>query len=186
MAKFKVNDNVVVKETGEKGVVKCREAVIDKDAKRTNVTYLVKLGEGFENYKVFTRNELTKVIPVEVPTARYMTKVYEAPNGYKVTLVSIVDVDRHYEFDYSDDMDEVVEREVKTKHFNLGVSFYNPSDEFDENVGYKIARHRAVNSPFCSLSARFLGEFSESTVEALMDVKAKYIIEHIDRFVHNA
>lgn len=183
MAKFKVNDVVVVKETGEKGVVKCREAVLDKDAKRTKVTYLVKLGDGFDNYKVFTRNELTKVNPVEKSTVRYATKVYDAPNGYKVTLVSIVDVDRHYEFDYPEDADEVIEREVKTKHFNLGVSFYNPSDEFDEKVGYKIARHRAINSPFCSLSARFLGEFNDATVEALMDVKAKYIIDNIEHFV---
>ena len=51
MAKFKMNDVVAVKATGQRGTVMCREEVCDKDTKHTVVSYLVKLGEGFENYR---------------------------------------------------------------------------------------------------------------------------------------
>lgn len=60
MAKFKINDSVIVIANGQRGTVVCREEETDEKAKRTKVTYLVKLGNGFENYRVFSRNELKK------------------------------------------------------------------------------------------------------------------------------
>ena len=65
----------------------------------------------------------------------------------------------------------------------MGVSIYNPVDEYNEQIGIKLAKHRAFKSPFCCLKARFSGEFNNETVEALMDVKAKYIVKNLKKFI---
>ena len=179
MAKFKMNDVVVVKATGQRGTVMCREDVCDKDTKHTVVSYLVKLGEGFENYRQFTRKELKRVPKAEEPRTD-VVKEYDAPNGFKVTMVGLtntVDGDFYWE-------DGIKPRFRKEKLFRLGVSIYNPADEYNAERGYKIARHRALNRPFCSMTARFLGEFNKPTVEAIMDAKASYIIKNINKFVN--
>lgn len=181
MAKFKVNDEVIVVATGQKGVVMCREEINDKETKRTNVTYLVKLGEGFDNYKVFTRKELQRVVrPVDAPEE--VVRVFDAPNGVKVTMVAMTEVLKDETLSWENEVSPVL-RTNKTKVFRMGVSFYNPNDEYDELMGYKIARHRAFEKPFCTLTARFLGEFNAYTVEALMEAKARYIVENIEHFV---
>ena len=179
MAKFNVNDSVIVKATRQEGVIKCREEVNDKASKRTEITYLVKLGNGFENYKQFKREELERVPRAENPRPETI-KVYDAPNGVKVTMVSITSVNNSGFVGWPPSCSSFSRKE---KTFRIGVSFYNPTDEYDPEMGYKIARHRAVNKPFCSLTARFLGEFNAATITAIMDVKAQYIIENIDKFV---
>lgn len=178
MAKFNVNDRVTVSATNQEGVVMCREEINDKASKRTEITYLVKLGDGFENYKQFTRKELKRVPRPEIPNTD-VVRVYDAPNGVKVTMVAMTDV-VDGPIEWSDEGEPIFRKE---KLFRLGVSFYNPTDDYDEVQGYKIARHRAIYKPFCSLTARFLGEFNEYTVNAIMDAKARYIIENIDNFV---
>ena len=178
MAKFKVNDSVVVVATGQHGIVMCREEENDKEAKRTKVTYLVKLGAGFENYKVFSRNELKKVEPTTTENPAYV-RVYEAPNGFKVTCVALVTTN-YLGWDFGDDDKFHQERE---RNLRIGISIYNPEDEYVPEIGFKIARHRAEKYPFCNLKAKFMGEFPADTVYALMDVKAKYVLEHFDTFV---
>ena len=71
----------------------------------------------------------------------------------------------------------------KERNLRIGFSFYNPDDEYVPELGFKIARHRAETRPFCNLKAKFLGEFPADTVYALMDAKAKYVVEHLDTFV---
>ena len=181
MAKFKVNDSVIVVATGQRGTVVCREEENDKEARRTKVTYLVKLGAGFENYKVFSRNELTKVVPTITEMPSYV-RVYDAPNGFKVTCVAFVKTNcLGWDFDVKDSKFH----QEKERNLRIGFSFYNPDDEYVPELGFKIARHRAETRPFCNLKAKFLGEFPADTVYALMDAKAKYVVEHLDTFVSN-
>lgn len=182
MAKFNVNENVIVNATGQKGVVMCRETVRIPDTNRTKVSYLVKLGDGFENYKEFTRKELSRVPVVTVPNYKEKTKIIELPSGIVITIVTQVEkVIKDWWFDELTDT-EHYERE---KTFKMGIAIYNPTDEYpyDKEVGIKIARHRIETAPFCSLKARFLGEFNDYTVDALIEAKARYIVENIDSFI---
>ena len=71
---------------------------------------------------------------------------------------------------------------VKYKTLSIGYSIYNGTDEFDQNVGIKIAKHRCRHNPFTCMASLFSGEFPQSTVAAIMDDKAKYIIRNIDKF----
>lgn len=180
MAKFKVNGNVIVKASNEDGVIISRESKHDSTNKRTEINYLVRLNKGgCDNYKWFKRNELTKPID-ETESKKEYVRVYCVPNtDVKITLVA--QVDKVFEYYYHDTYEKV--KPCYKKVFKLGYSIYNPHDEYNDNVGIKLARHRIKNRPFCTLSAHFLGEFNEGTVTALMDVKAAYIINNIDKFV---
>lgn len=181
MAKFKANDKVIVKSTNEVGTVIHSDQVYDKKNNHTEITYLVKTGSGLHNYAWHTRKELERYVKAEKPTARIKTKVYDVPNGYKITMVSIVETelepnvltaDGVYFSDYT-----------KQRVLRIGVAFYNPTDEYDEEFGYKLAKHRAYNRPFTYMVAPFTGEFNEITTDAIMDAKSVYLIENIDKFI---
>ena len=88
MSKIKINDKVIVKATGKTGVVKGRDVVEIPDGK-IRVEYIVKTGNGFDNWATFKKKELEKVVSVKTEKA-VPTLVVDAPNGYKVTLVAIV------------------------------------------------------------------------------------------------
>lgn len=177
MAKFHVNDNVVINENGKLGTIVCRDEVRNKETNRTEVKYFVKFGDGEENHKWFNRKELTKYIPKETSHKRIKTRVYDISNGYKLTLVSIVETINGYD-------DLSVTWFDKERVLRIGYSLCNPLDSYDENIGFKIANHRAYSQPFTYMVARFTGEFNEETTEAIMDVKAKYICENIDKFIN--
>lgn len=176
MAKFRINDNVVLKENGKIGVVVCKDEINDKATNRTSIKYYVKFGNGEGNYGWFTRQELTRHTTEEKSSCRVKTKVYDMPKGYKLTVVSIVEnvYVSSNNFIYSFD---------KEKRLRIGLSFYNPTDVYDETIGFKIAKHRATTKPFTDMRARFLGEFNEITTEAIMDAKAKYVYENLDNFI---
>ena len=187
--KFRVNDNVVVRATGEQGVVVSRDNRFDEATQRSTVTYVVKFGDSLKDFKEFSRKELKRV-QVEPTYPKYNFKVYDGPNGYKLTMVGVTDIICLYN-DILEAVNDVIgvpdgyetPATFKCKELNIGFAIYNPEDEYDVNTGVKIARHRALNSPFCHLTADFLGEFNEATVNALLDVKAQYILDNFDRFV---
>lgn len=176
MAKFKVNDNVIVKDNNKMGTVVWRDEVHDRKNNRTEVKYYVKLGNGESNYKWFTRKELKKYVAEKEDSTRVKTRVYDISNGYKLTLVSIVETVNEFD-EYSFTV------YPKERTLRIGYSIYNPQDEYNLTLGQKIAKHRANNKPFTHMSARFTGEFNEMTTEAIMDAKAKYICENLDRFI---
>lgn len=179
MAKFHVNDNVVINENGKQGVIVCRDEVRDKQTNRTEVKYFVKFGDGLNNYGWFNRKELSKHVVVEVANKRIKTRVYDISNGFKLTLVSVVET--------LDGWDEnSITIAEKERSLRIGFALCNPLDEYNENVGFKIAHHRAYAKPFTHMVARFTGEFNEATVEAIMDVKAHYICENIENFINIA
>jgi hypothetical protein len=180
MSKLKINDKVIVKESGKTGVVKGRDIVELPDGK-VRVEYIVKTGNGFENWGTFKKNELERVVSVKTEKA-VPTLVVDAPNGYKVTLVAII----RNETVWKDSFDEngyYSPYARKGKDLRIGVAFYNPNDTYDYDFGVSIATHRAKTSPFCHLISDFNGEFNKETIDALLKVKGEYIVNNIEHFV---
>lgn len=190
MSKFNVNDEVIVVATGEKGVVKAKEVTTANDGNKKHITiqYMVKVGEGFSNWKVFYRRELQKVpIDKKADNGKRLWNVYNAPNGYKVTLVAIADTYKYFECDevYNEEERhwEQIARPCKGKKLNIGYSICNPNDMYDAVIGVRIATKRLHSKPFAHMVSKFSGEFNSETVSAIMDAKAKYIINNIDKFI---
>lgn len=176
MSKFKVNDEVVIIATGKTGVVKAKETVKATDgSNHTKVEYLVKLGEGFHNWDTFERKELMRAPFAVNKNESYVKKVYDAPNGYKLTLVGFTTLQPKFNWNTGED--------YKVKFLYVGHSICNPNDNFDDYLGFKLARRRALTKPFVHMSSRFTGEFNKETIEAIMDAKASYIINNFDKFI---
>lgn len=190
MAKFNVNDEVIVTATGEKGIVMAKEttAATDGNKKHVTIQYMVKVGEGFSNWKVFYRRELQKVTKESNDVKNpYIVKVYDAPNGFKVTLVALAEKFDFYIPEYAVyDEDDFSYEDVhhKGKKLNIGYSIYNPSDVYDEKLGISVAKKRLYESPFAHMSSEFSGEFNTETIDAIMDVKAKYLINNLEKFIN--
>lgn len=179
MSKFNVGEEILVKESGKLGVIKGRE-VVNTDGKHTKITYVVKLGEGFENWKAFSKKELSRKPRTDKTKLNKITKSFKAKDGYTVTVVGFTNT---YVNDYSYNEENDTLKSLRAKRLRIGYAICNPKDTFDENVGERIALHRAKYTPFCDIASRFTGEFNEATVEALIDVKADYIVKNIDRFI---
>lgn len=180
MSKLKINDKIIVKESGKTGVVKGRDFVELPDGK-VRVEYIVKTGEGFNNWGTFKKNELEKFTKVKIEKA-VPTLVVDAPNGYKVTLVAIV----RNETVWKDSFDEngyYSPYARKGKDLTIGYAIYNPKDDYDPDMGIRIATHRAKTSPFCHLISDFNGEFNKETINTLLKVKGDYIVKNIEHFV---
>lgn len=167
--KFKINDRVRIKATGDVGTVKGREVLPIEGSKRVNIEYVVKLGDGFSNWKPFSKTEL-EPIRKEVNERRVYTKVYDVVDGYKITMYTKVDIDKFC----------ILGKEYKLR---MGYAIYSPEDVYVYDRGVRIARKRSRTSPFCHIESSFSGEFNEATVNALMDVKADYIKNNLDKFI---
>lgn len=180
MSKLKIGDKVFVKATGKTGIVKGRE-VINTGEGKVKIEYVVKTDDGFIHWASYTKNELKKV--VQQPKQKELQKlVIEAPKGYKVTLVAILQNHRIIK-DSLDEYGMFYSYVRKGKDLKIGYSIYNPSDEYDEKLGVKIAANRAKKSPFCHLISDFNGEFNKETIEALLKVKGEYIVKNIEKFI---
>ena len=180
MSKLKINDKVIVKESGKTGVVKGRDVVGLPDGK-VRVEYIVKTGDGIENWYAFKKSELEKVVPVKTEKA-VPTLVVDAPNGYKVTLVAIV----RNETVWKDSFDEngyYSPYARKGKDLTIGYAIYNPNDEYDPDFGIRIATHRAKKRPFCHMVSDFNGEFNHETIMSLLKVKGIYIANNLEHFI---
>lgn len=167
--KFKVNDRVRVIATGEVGTVKGREVTPVEGTKQVNVEYVVKVGDGFANWKTFSKKEI-EAIRTDNEELRVYTKVYDVVDGFKITMYAKVN---NYRTLYN----------TKERSMTMGYAIYSPEDDYNPTKGMKIARRRSRTSPFCYLVSEFNGEFNAATVEALMDVKADYIKNNFDKFI---
>ena len=181
MSKFKINNKVIIKETGKEGIIKGRDVIELGDGK-VKVEYIVKTGNGFDNWGSYSKSELEKY-DNSPETKSVPTLVVNAPNGYKVTIFAIVRNEPVWKdaFD-SDGYYEPYLR--KGKDLSIGYAICNPQDKFDHWFGVRVATHRAKKSPFCHLVSDFNGEFNKETIYALLKVKADYIVRNIDKFIH--
>ena len=179
MAKFKVGEKVLDAKTGIEGAVKARD--IQSGDGKTVVKYMVDFGGGMESWKVLTKNDIKKV---RNPSHErpYIIREYEHDNNQKLIMTASV---KPQNFIVSNPnakewFDTIYER--KGKVLSIGFAIYNGLDEYDFNVGRKYAVHRMKHNPFCQMESKFGGEFNDITVEAIMDVKAKYIKDHWNEF----
>jgi len=173
MPKFKINQRVERNKDGVLGTVKAKD--IQHDGKVTVVKYLVDFGGGIDNWQVVTREDISS-IPRPDGNKNTEVKFYRMVDGKVITMFACVENMTFYD---GDDLDVY---KVKYKILSIGHSVYNGTDEFDADFGIKIARHRCKKNPFTTMISKFGGEFSKETVIAIMDAKAKYIIDNIDRF----
>lgn len=167
--KFKAGDKVIVVATEQEGVVKSRDIVKLEDGKRVEIQYIVKLGEGFNNWKSFNKNEIK---PVErnlpEPYPRFYFREYKDDNSTrKITLAACVDKDFF----------------SGNKVLSIGCAVLHPGEEMNVRMGRKIARHRAINRPMAHMESYLKGEFQTDSVYGFMDVKARYIFDHIENFI---
>lgn len=180
MSKLKIGDKVIVKATGKVGIIKSRE-MHDVGNQKIAIEYIVKTGEGFQNWNAYGKKELVKVnVGRNEKKLRHL--VVDAPNGYKVTLVAIVKREDVWK-DITDELGYFQSYFRKGKRLSIGYAIYNPNDEYDEDFGIRIATHRAKKKPFCNILSDFSGEFNKETIDALLKVKGEYIATHIDEFV---
>lgn len=180
MSQFKINSKVIVKATGKEGIIKGRD-VIELGDGRVKVEYIVKTGNGFDNWNSYSKNELEKYVN-QSEIKSVPTLVVDAPNGYKVTLVAIVRNQSVWKEAFNGD-GEYEPYLRKGKDLSIGYAICNPKDTFDHWIGVRIATHRAKKSPFCHIVSDFSGEFNAETIYALMKVKANYIVKNIDNFI---
>ena len=153
-----------------KGVVVARE-IKSLDNNKCEVKYMVKPvgSEGFDSYQIVTRKDLVKIV-TEEPKPLTVCKHYPLDGGFTLTLVAIVERWRNT---WGDNIKELC----------MGYSICSPLDKFDENFGFKAARHRAKKHPFCAMGSEHRAEFDENTTIAIMDAKSEYIKAHPERFI---
>lgn len=180
MSKLKIGDNVIVKETGNVGVVKGRE-IIPTEGLKNRIEYVVRTGNGFENWKAYSKNELEK-LPVKEPSKKVYPKlVIETEGGYKVTVVALIDSKENIDYIYEDE--DFLPICSRTYRLRIGYSIYNPCDDYDEAIGERIALHRAKTDWFSCIHTRSKAEFTKETVSALLYTKGRYIADNIKKFV---
>ena len=66
----------------------------------------------------------------------------------------------------------------------MGVSVCHPDDEFDEKVGFGIARNRIKDGKTIgTVRTNDATMLTSDSIEALMDVKSRHICDNIDRYL---
>lgn len=179
MSKIRKGDKVIVKETKQAGIVISREVKnFKEDGKNPVVEYVVKLGNGFDNYKAFTRKDIKKV-----PSEENVRDTSTYPRVYNYehtcadgrTIVTTGVVDKYHSFSFNGN--------IKTKFLTVGYAICHPSDVNDKQIGAEIAFKRAYEKPITYLETPFCGEFREDFVTVILQSKAKFIEDNIDRFI---
>lgn len=167
--KFKIGEKVTVIATGEQGIVKSRDVVRQEGSKHVDIQYIVKLGDGIDKWKAFHRNEIKPVETVNAePYPRYYFREYKNEDANRlITLAGCVDKDFF----------------TGNKILRIGCAVLHPGEEINVNMGRKIAKHRAINRPMAHMESYLKGEFQTDSVYGFMDVKARYIFDHIENFI---
>lgn len=166
MSRLNIGDKVIVKSTNEKGIVKGRD-IIGKGDGTFDVQYIVKLGDGYENWKPFNKRELKRNNPNKQKKKNQINSItITAKNGYKVTVVS------------------VLKETFLTYTLTIGYSICNPNDVFDEKFGINLAKHRALTNPFSKYFSIKKKDFTEETATAIIAIKANYIANNIEEFIN--
>ena len=194
---FKIGTKVRVKETGETGIVKGREKITNSNDERVKIEYVVKLGEGVENWKSFSRKEIEKFTNEDFETETNYPQIITSQHFYNkqmVVMVGIVDkvkIDTYEkkiaqwddEYD-SGECDVYVKKQFKGKSLSIGWAIQHQDDEFNEFVGKKIAIRRAKECPISVLYSAFNGEFNTDMVEEVLHNKADYIFNNFEKFIN--
>lgn len=178
MSKIKIGDKVIVKATNTVGTVMGREQT-ELGENKVQVEYVVKTGDGFENYKAYDRKDLERIPTQEKPNSRTYPRIYNYEHTCEDgrTIVTTGVVDTYHEFDFKE------LRNVKRKVLFVGYAICHPSDENDKEIGAEIALNRAYTKPLAYFETPFVGEFREDFVTLILQSKAKFVEENIEKFI---
>lgn len=164
MARFKVGEPAIIKESGKKCVIKGVEtkyAETEDGHKRTDIVYVARTQDG--DWGLLRRHELEKLTPEEKPKKEVPFMVFDADKGWKVVVVAIKN-----RIDCS---------------LQIGFSIYNPKDKWDLRQGIRIAKHRIKSRrPLSVMFSRTLTEFGKETVEGIIRGKGQYILNNLSKF----
>ena len=173
MARFKVNETAIIKESGKKCVIKgieTRHAETEDGHKRTDVTYVARTEDG--DWGFLRRHELEKLNTELKPKVPFM--VFDADKGWKVVVVGIREYigDKIFKKSYG-----------KIVCLSIGFSIYNPVDKWDLKQGIRVAKYRAKKRPLAEMiSYRNTNEFGKETIEGIMRAKGEYILNNLEKF----
>ena len=183
--KFKIGDKVRDKESNEIGTVIAHEQVKLED-KKVAIQYIVKFGDGFENYRPYTRKGLELVNTDEKPVIPAYPKTYSHTQKCKdgkrtIVMVGVIGKCRDYKFNYLNPLSNF---SIKKKILSVGYAICHPDDENDFFVGLKLATKRAFEKPISYLETPFMGEFTEEFVNLILKNKADFIEKNLEKFIN--
>lgn len=162
--KFKVGQSVRVKESGKVGIVKSRE-ITKCDNNHVKVEYVVKLGDGFYNWKSFTKKELESAV-VKKETSTY-PKIFK--KEYKVHGRDLM-------------MVAVLQKMMNAKWLFIGHALRSENDPYDEKIAFKLAKRRAILRPITKICSIVGSDLKEEMIDAIMDSKKDYIEKNFSNF----
>lgn len=162
--KFKVGQTVRVKESGKVGVVKSREITKCED-NHVKVEYIVKLGDGFNNWKSFSKKELESVgVKKEMPTYPKIFKKEYKVHGQDLMMVA------------------VLQKMMNAKWLFIGHALRSENDAYNENFAFKLAKRRAILRPITKICSIVGSDLKEEMINAIMDSKKDYIENNFSNF----
>ena len=169
--------------TGEIGVIKDIERVKRQSGNYEDVTYLIKLIDkagwiqcGRKNVKLVdekTANPRT-VYP------KYYVETFDLDGGRVGTIVAKVEI---ITVPYINVETGKAEGNSKTKCLSIAYAICHPDDECRPEVGLEIAKKRCVERPMALYYSPYMSEFRDDMVQAVLDVKKRYILENTEKFV---
>lgn len=197
---FKIGTQVRVKETGEIGIIKGREHITNQENDHVRIEYVVKLGEGMDNWKSFSRRELENYTTENSNEKSIYPQVITIPVSYEKRSIVMVGVIDKVKFDTYVKSEVLWENEdgessthpkcemfinkpFKGKCLSIGWAILHPDDKFDVFVGEKLALRRAKEQPISKLYSSFNGEFNPDIVEEILRDKSEYIFDNLEKFV---
>ena len=192
MSKFKIGDLVVLRDDNRAGVVVSRDAKV-RDDKKVDIRYIVKFGDGIENYEEHTKRELFRVnlppLSENEEKSTYPRKYYyehRCFDGRTITMVGVVEKYKEHDADHAF-VKGVGMLTIPTvnvfKSLSVGYAICHPEDEFDPKVGNGLASMRAEKNPLAVLISPFGGEFGEDFVLDILLSKAQFIEKNLEKFV---
>ena len=147
------------------GIVKAREILHGN--KHTTVKYMVDFGEPMEKWKILTRKDIVKVPKPDKPERRGYTYSRNLDDGRIIQAYAFV---------------KKMAFGLGFKELVVGFALYNGRDEYNEDFGFKVAKHRAFSNPYCLMTSTFPGEFKKNMVDAIVGVKLDEIAADPDSF----
>ena len=195
MARLRVGQTVKVKANGCVGeIVSTR--LLQEGEKRVRILYNVNYRDldnrlqacEFEKKQIEVIRHKTEEVGNHKKRSVYVCSI-EGPGGRTITTVGVVEnlrlpitvKDEVILLDGSEG-DLIYGSSMKQKMLAVGYSICHPNDENDSEYGAELAMKRSFMKPMTILTSAFSGEFREDFVRLVLEHKAKYIADNIDKF----
>lgn len=194
MARLKVGQTVKVKANGCVGEI-VNTRLLQEGEKRVRILYTVNYRD-FDNRLQVCELEKREIEVIsrkanEVEDGKkrnlYICSI-KGPGGRTITTVGVVETlklpttVREEVIAYGHDGQVIYDTNVKRKCLAIGYSICHPNDENDSEYGEELAMKRSFTRPMTILTSPFSGEFREDFVRLVLEHRARYIADNIDKF----